>query len=267
MSRFTLPTLTLLGALGFGPSVALAAPPELRHAQDSLDRAANLAKRGSNCRRFITEQARALADDLTEQSVRRSLERLDQLQDTAGALCPPNVRVTLRHARNWLISYQVNRGWTPLWTWNTVETAQRACDRGYPEACFVLGERHEQGRQVKKDLALAATLYGKACESQWAKACTALGLLHREGKGVEKNLETSAKLFLDGCEGKDSKGCHYYGLQQEAGEGVMANPIDAKKYFQRACKGGYKPACAKTKDPARIGTPPGGEKYEEEISL
>lgn len=267
MSHLTLPRLALAGALCSFASPAWATPTELRQAQDALDRAANLAKRGSNCRRFVTEQARMLADDLTEQSVRRSLERLDQLQDTAAALCPPDVRIPLRHARQWLISYQVHRGWTPLWSWNTVESAQGACDRGYPEACFVLGERYEQGRQVKKDLALAATLYGKACESRWAKACTALGLLHREGKGVEKDLAASAKLFLDACEAGDAKGCHYYGLQQEVGEGVMANPIDAKKFFERACKGGYKAACAKTKDPTRIGTPPGGEKYKEEISL
>jgi hypothetical protein len=53
----------------------------------------------------------------------------------------------------------------------------------------------------------------------------------------------------------------------EAGEGVMANPIDAKKFFERSCKGGFKKACGKAKDPSKIGTPPGGEKYKEEISL
>ena len=262
-----LPTSFLFAALTFASLEVGAGHPGLREAQDSLDRAANLAKRGSNCRKFITEQARHLADDLTEQSLRRSLERLDDLQDTASALCPHDVRITLRQARNWLLSYQVQRGWQPLWTWDTVEHAQRSCDRGYPEACFVLGERYEQGRGVKKDAELAFTLYGKSCESRWAKACTAQGLLHRTGKGTEKNLAAAAKLFLEACEGNDAKGCHYYGLQMEVGEGIMANPIDAKKYFQRACKAGFKEACAKTKDPTRIGTPPGGEKYESEISL
>lgn len=260
---------TLLVALMVGgftvPMTAEAS--DISRARRALKRAASQARKWPQCRDFITRQAGYLAVDLTEQSLLSSLKALDTLEMDARDLCPHHIRISLRQARAWLLRYQTHMNWAPLWTWNTVERAQASCDRGYAEACYVLGERYEQGRGVKKNLETAFKLYEKSCESSWAKACVAQGLLYRKGRGVEKDMAKAATLFKEGCGGKVAKGCFYYGLHMDAGEGVMANPIDAKKWFKKACNGGYKKACGKLKDPSKIGSPPGGDALQTEISL
>ena len=92
-----------------------------------------------------------------------------------------------------------------------VDLARIGCDDGEPDACFVLGDLHERGAGLDKDLVKAFTLYEQACPSVMASdgrediyskaACDRLSAWAEAGADVEKDRDRAffyAKLACPG---------------------------------------------------------------------
>jgi TPR repeat protein len=80
-----------------------------------------------------------------------------------------------------------------------LDLARIGCDDGEPEACFMLGDLHERGAGVEKDLAAATRLYQAACpsvlasddrEERYSKAaCDRLAGMYEEGRLFDEDIQ------------------------------------------------------------------------------
>lgn len=76
-----------------------------------------------------------------------------------------------------------------------LDLAQKAAQKGDPQAHTLIARINAEGLGVPKDLALAARWYAKGAELGDTEAQFGLGVLYAEGQGVERNYTEAARLF------------------------------------------------------------------------
>ncbi|HTL32440.1 MAG TPA: tetratricopeptide repeat protein [Kofleriaceae bacterium] len=96
---------------------------------------------------------------------------------------------------------------------------------------------------VKKDDALAVSMFEKACGLGAALGCSNLGIMYRDGQGVKKDIAKSRELLEKGCEGGSSRGCTVLGAMYSDGVGVKADAKKARELWEKGCAGKMKESC------------------------
>jgi hypothetical protein len=127
---------------------------------------------------------------------------------------------------------------------------QGQCDQGSADGCYLLGQAHERGEGVPKDLRRAAALYAKACPP-YAYACEAAARALAATGGPDAEVR---RLFAEGCarvtyrEERTKGGTTTTGIDHGAGACVDAarmlllgrgGPVDlpgAIAHLERGCK-------------------------------
>ncbi len=96
-------------------------------------------------------------------------------------------------------------------------------------AMVSLGEMHEQGRGVRKDMARAVQLYERAADrSPWAQF--KLGVLYWQGESVPRNYARAIRWWQKAADGGNGKAQNNLGVMYERGLGV---PRDYKQALDR----------------------------------
>src|SRR5215813_5188962 len=103
-----------------------------------------------------------------------------------------------------LIALGLSCGKSPQPRAFTLQSAQRAADRGDSEAQYFLGKSYSKGIDVERDYAKAAEYFRKAADQGHAFAKNDLAVLYAKGLGVPKDYEQAAKWYLRGANAGDS---------------------------------------------------------------
>lgn len=116
------------------------------------------------------------------------------------------------------------------------------CDAYFGKACYWLGD----SLMVTNDAKLRRTAYtyfSLGCEGRFASACTRAAIMLEEGKDVEKNLNVAASFRDEACRYNDKTGCFASG--NAFAQGVSGSPdyAKARKYLATSCAQGKPAAC------------------------
>jgi uncharacterized caspase-like protein len=117
------------------------------------------------------------------------------------------------------------------------EAAQRNCDLGYPDHCFLLAEMYANGKGVARDDARAMALFHQACDLGTWTACDELGDRYARGLGVGRNDARAAESYQKSCDKQSRIGCHRLGSMYEDGRGVQKDHERAIGLYKLACEG------------------------------
>jgi TPR repeat protein len=119
----------------------------------------------------------------------------------------------------------------------------KACDADYAPACVALGDRimAERGR---RDLASAASHYGRACKIDARLGCYELASLHAEGKWDDASDALASEFFQKTCNIDPTRGCYEAAELMAAGK-VKAREGEIEYLYNLACEYGSAEACAK----------------------
>ena len=105
-------------------------------------------------------------------------------------------------------------------------------------ACFYLGDLHENGIGTPKDAAIAAAWYGKAAELGHTDAQFCMGLSWLHGDGVEKNPGAAAYWFEKAAQAGDTQAQFLLAGMYKDGVGVRQDHSAAFAWFEKAAQGG-----------------------------
>ena len=123
-----------------------------------------------------------------------------------------------------------------------------ACSHSQPTACVQLGKLYEAGRQVPKDLAVAAKAYRTACDGGLSAGCTALAIIAFNPAAKVPDVN-SAALLNRTCEAGDADACRAYAeLPDLAGQ-------DLFMALARACSAGDRNSCRRIADDPTVEPP------------
>jgi TPR repeat protein len=122
---------------------------------------------------------------------------------------------------------------------------EAACEAGMSSACYDLAVLYESGESVKKDQAMAKTLYEKACQSKApdATACNNLAVMYQQGRAVEANANQASQLYRRSCELGSMLGCRNLARRYLEGSGVEKSATRAAALLEKACQLGHPQAC------------------------
>jgi uncharacterized protein len=117
---------------------------------------------------------------------------------------------------------------------------ETACAQGRGKACFRLGERAAQDKDVARQL----EYYTAACNAHVGLACVHLG------QSVEPDLrkrtlwlKQSLVEFESGCSAGDADSCYYLGIALERGAGIRVDLARAQQIYAIGCQLGNLYAC------------------------
>lgn len=119
-----------------------------------------------------------------------------------------------------------------------VESWAPLAEAGDPEAQFLLGLAHEEGRGTAPDLTEAARWYGLAAEQGHPGAQTNLGLLHFRGAGVERSVEKAARWYRAAADQGYAPAQNNLAVLELLGHGVGRDVEHARALLTDARAGG-----------------------------
>lgn len=123
-----------------------------------------------------------------------------------------------------------------------LELAQKAAEKGDPQAHTLIGRLYAEGFGVPKDIGLAARWYAKAGELGDHEGSFALGVLHAQGTGVEKSFDRAAQLFELAAAKGHALANYNLALLFLKGSGKPLNPHRAFGHMRYAAEQGVVPA-------------------------
>jgi TPR repeat protein/serine/threonine protein kinase len=127
-----------------------------------------------------------------------------------------------------------------------MELYKKACDAdGGETGCRHLGSLYERGTGVAKDFTRAAEYYDKACKRGDPRGCLLIGYAWDIGRGVSaKDQVKAARFYRQACEAGDADGCNNLGVLHEQGKGGLAlDKKRAKELYVKACDAGSVNGC------------------------
>ena len=119
-----------------------------------------------------------------------------------------------------------------------LDLAQKAAEKGDPQAHTLIGRLYAEGFGVPKDPALAARWYAKAGELGDHEGTFALGVLYATGEGVEKSFDNAAKLFEVAAAKGHALANYNLALLFLKGTGKPSNPYRAFGHMRYAAEQG-----------------------------
>lgn len=115
-----------------------------------------------------------------------------------------------------------------------LELAQKAAERGEPQAHTLIGRIHAEGLGVPQSIPTAVDWYAKGVERGDIEAAFALGSLYAKGDGIERNYNEAARL-LEIAAAKEHPLANYnLGLLFLRGQGKAENPHRAFAHIRFA---------------------------------
>jgi TPR repeat protein len=116
------------------------------------------------------------------------------------------------------------------------------CDAFYGKACYWLGDALMLAKDAKSR-ADAYAYFSVGCEGRFASACTRAALMLEEGKDIQKNLNVAAAFRDEACKYNDKTGCFASG--NAFAQGLTGSPdyAKARKYLTTSCAQGEPAAC------------------------
>ncbi|MBH23504.1 MAG: hypothetical protein CMH57_03370 [Myxococcales bacterium] len=151
----------------------------------------------------------------------------------------------------------------------SVALLRRACDEAMIEGCYHLGETWRTGHGVKKDPKRAHELHTRACEGGWPAACFSLALMLKdqtpprpqealvaaskacragvvracaytaralgEGRSVARDLKSAARFHEVACEAGSLRDCLSLALLLD--DGTPEEPARVAALYEKACEG------------------------------
>jgi len=123
--------------------------------------------------------------------------------------------------------------------WQTLAELRLGAQAGDPAAQFLLGQLHESGREVERNLAVALHWYRLAAAQEYALAQFSIGALYDFGEGVEQNFALAREWYERAARQGLAVAQHNLGNLYADGMGVAANPERAVHWFREAAKQGF----------------------------
>ncbi len=117
---------------------------------------------------------------------------------------------------------------------------KKACDKGYPIACYSLGISYRNGEGVKKDIEKTLQYFKSSCQKGVSPACNSIGYIYEQ----KKRYETAAKYYKKACLLENGMGCSNLGALHFRKRIHSANDKDAVKMFKLGCAYDNKKSCA-----------------------
>ena len=102
---------------------------------------------------------------------------------------------------------------------------------------------------MRRDPALAATLFERACEGGVGDGCSSLGVMYQggsgqRGTGVKRDSARAVSLFQRGCERGGMDACTRLGVLYRQGTGVPRDAARAAALLKQACDGNNLAGCS-----------------------
>ena len=116
---------------------------------------------------------------------------------------------------------------------------EAAAQDGDARSQNILGQRHESGLRVEKNLAHAARWYGKAAAQDFSEAQYNLARLLEAGDGVDKDLAQALSLYRAAAEKGYAPAQNSLGVMLARGSGTGVDLVEAAKWFERAQQQGH----------------------------
>jgi uncharacterized protein len=118
------------------------------------------------------------------------------------------------------------------------------CTRQDPAACSMLGVMTELGLGMRRDRALAQSLYRRACEAGNMRGCGNLGELQLAS--LERRQKPAAAIVLleMGCNAGHARPCGVLARAYSGTAALRAEPEKVASLFERACARGDVDACS-----------------------
>ena len=116
-------------------------------------------------------------------------------------------------------------------------------------ACGNAGSRYELGMGVPRDVAQAATLYGRACRKD-PSTCIRMAILHHTGQGAKRDPARAKELFGKSCRAPGSLRIISCWVEKEVLGGAGGEPATAaeiKRFdtlMRQQCEQGSARGCA-----------------------
>ena len=115
-----------------------------------------------------------------------------------------------------------------------LQAALAEAEKGAAAAQFRLGMMFLNGKEVPRDLEMAAHWLQKAAEQNHAAAQFNLAVLYSQGAGVPQNYPEAAKWFQRAADQNDPASQYNLGILYANGAGVAKNMTNATALFRKA---------------------------------
>lgn len=153
--------------------------------------------------------------------------------------CDADVAIACRVAVRWLADPEHARLVSDAPILRQRLDLEHECLTGQPGTCFAVGTRYAAGVDgFRADAARSAAAYARGCEAGESLSCNNLGDAHEYGRGVPRDLEHAAALYQRACSLGESLGCANLGHLLENGEGVARDVARARALYADACRSG-----------------------------
>jgi uncharacterized protein len=119
-----------------------------------------------------------------------------------------------------------------------LDLAQKAAQKGDPQAHTLIGRIYAEGNGVAQNPALAAQWYARAAELGDTEGTFAYGIMLAKGEGVAKNYEAAAQMFEAAASRKHALANYNLALLFLKGDGKPENPYRAFAHMLFAAEQG-----------------------------
>lgn len=119
-----------------------------------------------------------------------------------------------------------------------LDLAQKAAEKGEPQAHTLVGRIYAEGVGVPQNLALAARWYQHAAELGDVEGAFAYGVMLAKGQGVQKDLEAAAHMFEAAAAHRHPLANYNLALLFLSGQGKPENPYRAFGHMLFAAEAG-----------------------------
>jgi uncharacterized protein len=119
-----------------------------------------------------------------------------------------------------------------------LDLAQKAAEKGDPQAHTLVGRIYAEGVGVPQNLALAARWYARAAELGDVEGAFAYGVMLAKGQGVQKDLEAAARMFEAAAARRHPLANYNLALLFLSGQGKPENPYRAFGHMLFAAEAG-----------------------------
>jgi TPR repeat protein len=119
-----------------------------------------------------------------------------------------------------------------------LDLAQKAAEKGDPQAHTLVGRIYAEGVGVPQNLALAARWYARAAELGDVEGAFAYGVMLAKGQGVQKDLEAAARMFEAAAAQRHPLANYNLALLFLSGQGKPENPYRAFGHMLFAAEAG-----------------------------
>jgi TPR repeat protein len=119
-----------------------------------------------------------------------------------------------------------------------LDLAQKAAQKGDPQAHTLIGRIYAEGNGVPQNAALAAQWYARAAELGDTEGTFAYGVMLAKGEGIAKNFDVAAQMFEAAASRKHALANYNLALLFLKGEGKPENPYRAFAHMLFAAESG-----------------------------